>query len=163
MPKAKIQKKAEANKQKAEALQKKKQDQKNLENTLAALYNVVWGQCSKLLRNRLMAMENFESVESDCDVAMLLREIRRIGNQMDDNVSAYDALDEAKRRYYEYQQQDEDSNANHLINFKNLVAVVEHYGGDLFYDKAMVDYEKKSDVKLGLPESSEEEYITRVS
>ena len=39
----------------------------------------------------------------------------------------YDSLDEAKRLYYAYKQGEEESNASHLKNFKNMIAVIEHF------------------------------------
>ena len=59
-------------------------------------------------------MRNFKEVEEDCDIATLLKQIRRIGNQMEQNISIYDALDGAKVAYYEYKQGDDDSPAQHL-------------------------------------------------
>ena len=49
---------------------------------------------------------------------------------MEENTSIYDALDQAKKNYYTYKQGEDESNAQHLINFKNLVGIVEHYGGN---------------------------------
>ena len=64
--------------------------------------------------------------------------------------------------YYNYKQNDEDTNAKHLKHFKNLVAIVEYYGGDLFIDKALVDHEKKFDINLGNNPKAEEDYETIV-
>ena len=137
-------------------------DTKRLKASLTSLYNIVWGQCSKLMQNKLIAVENFSDIQLKCNVTELLTSIRGISNQIDTNTSVYDALDEAKRLYYNYKQNDEDTNAKHLKNFKNLVAIVEYYGGDLFIDKALVDHEKKSDINLGNNPKTEEDYETIV-
>ena len=80
-------------------------DTKNLESTTTSLYNIIWGQCSRLMKNRIMAMKDFSTVEEECDITTLLKEIRRIGNQMEQNISIYDALDGAKEAYYAYQKE----------------------------------------------------------
>lgn len=45
---------------------------------------------------------------------------------MESKNSIYDAIDEAKVRYYEYSQGDDESNAKNLNNFKDTVLVIEH-------------------------------------
>ena len=52
-----------------------------LEATLAALYNVVWGQCSRKMKDRLMAEKTYEKVKTTSDVRELLTLIKIIGNQ----------------------------------------------------------------------------------
>ena len=64
--------------------------------------------------------------------------------------------------YYNYKQNDEDTNAKHQKHFKNLVAIVEYYGDDLFIDKALVDHEKTSDFNFGNNPKAEEDYETIV-
>ena len=120
-------------------------DKRSLDSTLVSLFNIVWGQCSKLMRNKLIGMDKYEKVKESCDVATLLKEIRRISNRMEENTSIYDALDQAKQNYYKYEQPDDESNARHLINFKNIVGIVEHYGGELFYDEKMIEHEMNLD------------------
>jgi hypothetical protein len=50
-------------------------DNKNLRSTLTALYNIVWGQCSRLMKNKLKAIRDFDSIEEESDVTQLLKEI----------------------------------------------------------------------------------------
>ena len=71
-------------------------DTKRLKASLTSLYNIVLGQCSKLMQNKLIAVENFSDIQLKCNVTKLLNSIRGISNQMDTNTSVYDALDEAK-------------------------------------------------------------------
>ena len=77
---------------------------KNLESTLTSLYNVVWGQCSKLLQNKLRANSKFDDMDNYSNVAVLLTEIKALGNKTDENTSEYDALHEAKSKLFRYQQ-----------------------------------------------------------
>ncbi len=50
-------------------------DNKNLRATMQALYNIVWGQCSRLMKNKLKTIKNFDEMEEKGDVTRLLKEI----------------------------------------------------------------------------------------
>ena len=71
---------------------------------------------------------------------------------MDTKTSVYDALDDAKALYYTYKQDVNDSNAKHLVrNFKSIVAVIEHQGGTMFADDALLTHEREMDEhKIGV-------------
>jgi len=62
-------------------------DKRSLDTTLAPVYNIVWGQFSRLMRNKIVGMQDYEGVKNDCDVAKLLREIRKGSNRMKENTS----------------------------------------------------------------------------
>ena len=51
-----------------------------LKASLTALYNVVWGQCKKLMQNKLIAVEHFSDIQLKCDVTKLLKSIKGISN-----------------------------------------------------------------------------------
>ena len=70
----------------------------------------------------------------------------------------YDALDEASALYYVYRQEEGESNAKHLRNFKSIVAAVEHLGGSMFADDATVNLEREKDLKKGNAKKKDEEY-----
>ena len=57
-----------------------------LKHTETALYNIVWGQCSRLMKNKLQADENFEDIEEDHNVSGLLKGIRSLYHQIDNNI-----------------------------------------------------------------------------
>ena len=62
---------------------------------------------------------------------------------MGTNDSVYYAQHEAIKTFYAYYQNEDDSIATHLKkNFKTMVAVVDHYGGDIFYDTSLINHEK---------------------
>ena len=51
-----------------------------LDSTLRSLYNIVWGQCSKLVQNKLTALGKLDERDMNGDVTWLLREIRSISH-----------------------------------------------------------------------------------
>ena len=124
-------------------------DKKAVKTTKRSLHNVVWGQCSQMLRTKLKGDDELAKIEIDGDVVELLKKIRGVCRQMTTNESLYDSIDEAKRRYYTYRQQPEDDNETHLRTFKSNSDVIEHYKGSLYEDKALIDYEKEQDAKNG--------------
>ena len=101
------------------------------------------------MTDKITMMKDFNSVESKGDVTLLLKEIRIIGFQIETNTSVYNALDEAHAMYYAYKQEPGESNAKHLRNFKSIVAAVEHLGGAMFADDALIIMEKKTYVEAG--------------
>jgi hypothetical protein len=121
---------------------------KSLQTTIQSLYNIVWVQCSKLMCNKVRAVKDFRDIENKGDVTRLLLEIRGVSHQLEANMSVYNSLDEAKKKFYAYKQGDDNSNAKHLQNFKSIVDVIEHFGGDIFQDKALKEHERS---KYGEP------------
>ena len=133
-----------------------------LDSTLRSLHNIVRGQCSNLMQNKIKASEKYEERDTNGDVTWLLTEIRSISHQLEANVSLYDSVDEAKKAYYSYKQAPEDSNATHLKNYKTNVDVVKHFGSDLFNDEALITYEQNKDKTEGKAIDSDEKYAERV-
>ena len=118
-----------------------------METALASLYNVVWGQCSKLLQNKLKSSSQYTTFDTNSDVAALLKEFKTLSNKLEENTSTYDALHEAKVKFYLYQQSEDESLADHMRNFKDLISSIEYHEGDIFFDKDMMESEVKEDTK----------------
>ena len=69
-------------------------------------------------------------------------------------------LDEAKRLYYAYHQGEDEPNDKHLKNFKNLIEVIKHFGGDIFEDTALINHEGEKDWSNGFAEKHLNDYKT---
>ena len=65
-------------------------------STVRSLFNVIWGQCSQMMKRKLKGDENMKKVEKDGNAAELLKMIRGVSREIDMNASIYDAIDEAK-------------------------------------------------------------------
>ena len=136
---------------------------RNLDTTLASLYNVVWGQCSKLLHNKLKTNPKYSTFDDNSDVASLLTEIKTLSNQLEENISSCDALHEAKVKLYQYQQGDDETLADHMRNFKALCSTLDYHGGDTFFDKEMVEIEIREDIRANIKAKARNEYRVRVT
>lgn len=120
-------------------------EEKSMDDALTSLFNITWGQRSLMMQNRLESLSDYERIRIQADLAQLLKEIRKVSNKLEVSANVYDALDEAKRKYFAYYQQNEESNMRHVKNIKDLVATIEHYGGSICDDKGLIKHEKKKD------------------
>ena len=120
----------------------KKEDR--LKQAKSALLNIVIAQCSKPMRNKLKGMKNYENMEQDGDIAGLLKAIRDLSNQIEENVSAYETMDELHKQFFLYHQTYGEDNSTHLIKFKELVEVLEHNGSSIFKDEGLIKHEIKA-------------------
>ena len=112
-----------------------------LESTLQSLMTIIVEQCSELIQNRLQAEKNYEIMLNSRDVVGMLKAIRAISSQVETNISIYDAVDEAKRRYYRSYQLEEDTNATFLNDYKSVIDTMEHYKSNIYEDTGLISYE----------------------
>ena len=71
------------------------------------------------------------------------------------------AMYKAKVRLYTYYQGPDNSLANHMNNFKDLMNSIEYHGGEPFYDEKIVKYEKHTAIESGEKKAPIEEYRKR--
>ena len=95
---------------------------------MRSLYNIGWGQCIKLMKNKLKSSSKFEDSDINRDVTLILKEIRSISHQLEANVLLYDLVDKEKRAYYLYKQEPEDLNSTHLKKLQNKYRRSEAFG-----------------------------------
>ena len=62
-----------------------------------------------MMQNRLESLPDYNRVKKEADLAQLLKEVRKVSNELEVSTNVYDALDEAKRKYLAYYQQNEES------------------------------------------------------
>ncbi len=84
------------------------------------------------MKNRVLESEDFNDREEDTDVSWILQTLQLVSNEMGTDESVYYAQHEVLKRFYTYYK-----------NFKELVAVVEYYGGNIFCDISLIKYKKK--------------------
>ena len=109
-----------------------------------ALYSVIWSQCSEVMQARLKSSKDFESMNDDSDSLALLLEIKGISYRFEAQSNLYLALTNAKIAIYAYQQGPNETNASFMSKFKNYIEVIEHYGGTIGDDDALITEELKN-------------------
>ena len=60
-----------------------------------------------MMHNRLESLSDYERIRIEADLAQLLKEIRKVSNELEVSANVYDALDKANRKYFAYYQQNE--------------------------------------------------------
>ncbi len=104
-------------------------EQKKLEASLALLFSIVCGQCSKLMKQRLMAADVFDNWEGDTMRWILMCQYNFLQHQ-------------AKKKLYAYYQAENDNVTTHLNSFMSMVEVIGYFGGNVVGEhKKRVDNE----------------------
>ena len=101
-------------------------------------YSIVWGQSSKPIWAKLVALKYFKDFDDPKDSATLLIEIKVISYEYKWHSNPYLAPDDAKTKLYSHLKKSYDSNTLHYNTFQTLVEVVEHHDGTLYDDQALV-------------------------
>jgi hypothetical protein len=116
-------------------------------NNKCALYSVVWGQSSEAMQAKIKSDDEYEAMHADSDSLRLIKVIKGIAYKFESQKNIYLALDNAKCTFYLYHQGPEETNSNYMSKFKNTTEVIEHYGGNIGEDKALVNEELKTILK----------------
>ena len=109
--------------------------EQNMEKT----YALILGQCSKTIRDRIEAHEQWEVVNTSSNALGLLRLIRQSLYQRATRRQETHALIEAETALMRFRQSERMSNSDYLEKLRDLVEVYEHLGGEPGTSKARVD------------------------
>jgi hypothetical protein len=112
-------------------------------NMHSALYSIIWGQCSEAMQAKVQSDNYYNDMNEDCDSLELIKVIKGIAYKFESQKNIYLALDNAKCAFYTYHQGADKTNANCTSKFKNTIKVIEHYGGNIGEDKALMLEELK--------------------
>ena len=104
----------------------------------STIYSVLWGQCSDTMKTKIKALANFETMSDHSNSLTLLKEIKGISYRFESRDNIYMSMDDAKALFYTNKQAHDESNADYLTKFKDMCEVIEHYGGSLCDDEAMI-------------------------
>lgn len=118
-----------------------------------SMYALVWGQCSESMHSKLKSTPAFVKMRDTNDSLELLKTIKGISYKFEAQDNIYMAIDDAKHLYYTYVQGQDETNASYLSKFKNIVEVIQHYGGSVGDDNIFILNELK---KKGLDYSTAE-------
>ena len=111
--------------------------QQQLTTSLAHVYGVAWGQCSEAMQHRLQSLAGYDDAADSQDCAWLLKQIRAIVLQFDETQYPFLALANARTEFQNCKQGSQ-STADYLESLKTWAYAIEHYGGSLSDDFALV-------------------------
>ena len=79
-------------------------DKQNVGTDIASLYAVTWGQCSRLMQHKLNSLKKYEDMDKPNDLVELWKQIKILGNKVEENTSVYKALNDKSPRLFTYKQ-----------------------------------------------------------
>lgn len=102
-----------------------------MESNTRAIYAIVWGQCSPMMRSKLESLDDFGAKSDDCECIWLLKEIQGITHHFEGRHNGFISLDDAWSGYFSCRQGQQQTLHEYLKDFQSLVQVLEHYGAAL--------------------------------
>jgi hypothetical protein len=140
-----------------------------LEDNMKTVYSLVWGQCTDVMRQRIEALDTYETISINADGLGLLKAIKDLVYNFQSQKYLPHALHESKRRFYFCTQGRTTTISAYLEQFQNVVDVIEHSGGSVGNDPgilAALAAEKKQAIaemstadKESLRKEAQEQYL----
>ena len=109
------------------------------ERNMEKAYALILGQCSKTVRDRLEAHDDWVTVNQSSNTLGLLRLIRQSLYQQATRCKDTHALIEAETALMRFRQSERMSNSDYLEKLRDLVEVDEHLGGEPGMSSARID------------------------
>ena len=115
------------------------------------IFPLLLGQCSRTIRDRMEAHQDWHQVNEDSDVIGLLKLIRQSMHGKATSKQVTHSYAEAESDFVRFKQTEKMTNSDYLEKFKGLIAVYEHCGGEpgitasrikLFLDTSEPDADK---------------------
>ena len=100
-------------------------------------YSLLWGQSTDVIKAKLEACDNYEEMNDDNDLDLLLKNMKRLVYRFEDHKYIPDSLHTAQKNFYNFFQYSEMDNTTYLEKFNSLIKVIESYGGSIGDDKAL--------------------------
>ena len=114
--------------------------EKQLRGNMARLFSLTWGQCSKLLREKIKACQGFEEAQKNHQTSWLLCRIKEMSYRFEEQKYFFASMYDAKKKFFLMQQLPNQSVQDYHASFVNLVQPIEHFGDSFGRETSMVDY-----------------------
>jgi hypothetical protein len=126
-----------------------------LDQNMRTVYNIVLGQCTDIMRQKLAGLSNFNTLKQNGDGLGLLRAIKDTTFEFQGEKFVFDALHDSSVRAALCKQGKHMTTQEYMELFQNVVDVIEHSGGSIGYAPAGEAFIAKSydiDVDTAQPE-----------
>jgi Reverse transcriptase (RNA-dependent DNA polymerase) len=107
------------------------------------LYAVIWSQCSEAMQAKIKSAPTYQTMNDDANSLTLLTEIKGIAYKFESQKNIYIAINLAKKSFFATRQAPNETNSAFLTRYKDSIAVIEHYGGHIGDDAALIEEEEK--------------------
>jgi len=112
-----------------------------LASNLKAAYAIMWGQCSEAMHVKIKSSSNYTTKSASCNCEWLLKTIKGTMLHFDGQHKIHQSISKAHNTYHTYQPAPDASLAVYLKEFSVLVDTIEHYGGCIGHDTALINCE----------------------
>jgi hypothetical protein len=96
------------------------------------------------MQAKVKTHDGYNAMYEMSDSLALINVIRGIAYKFESQKNMYLALDDEKHAFYTPYQGADETNANYMSKFQNSIKVIQHYGGNIGDDKALVYEELKT-------------------
>ena len=111
---------------------------RKLEENIKFLWTVLWAQSSQAVRNRLEALNTYETMKQESNGLELLVSIKDLLYNVQDHKYAPLSIHLAKRQFYLNSQGWSTSVAGYYEQFNNIIDMLEHCGASLGEDEGII-------------------------
>ena len=118
-----------------------------LSENMKSAYTLIWGQCTDLMRQRVEATSDFDAMEESGDAIVLLKTIKGITYNFRSQNYLPQAIQDSKRRLYQFYQSRHMTTSEYFEQFTNLVNVIGHIGGTLGMEEGIFEQVAKANNK----------------
>jgi len=112
----------------------------SMRDNLGMLFSLVWGQCTDIMRQKIMALNTYEAMSATGDGLGLLRAIKDMSFNFQSQKYVGQSLVEAKRTFFKFYQSKTSTTRAYLDSFQSLVDVIEHCGGTIGEEPGLERY-----------------------
>ena len=110
-----------------------------LEYNIPKEYLLILGQCTDVLREKLVSLESYKIIFQSTDIIALLLSIKTLLLQFKEQNYGPQSLHEARRNFYNLTQIKEQTTQDYSERFNNAFKVIEHRGGNIGVDRPITD------------------------
>jgi hypothetical protein len=110
-----------------------------LADNMQTVYSLVWGQCTDVMRQKVEALSNYDTLTKNKDGLGLLKAIKDLVYNFQSQKYLPHALHESKRRFYFCVQGRHTTTSAYLEQFQNVVDVIGHSGGSIGDDPGILE------------------------
>jgi hypothetical protein len=95
------------------------------------LYSLILGQCTEHMVAKLESLDDFKEIERGLDIIKLTKAIKGVSYQFEGQKYEDEALRQAMKRFYLFNQNKDMTNVKFLKTFQTLVSVITECGGEI--------------------------------
>ena len=123
----------------AEELKEFVKRRRELQNNLATVYAVVWGQCSEVMRAKIKSHASYTERTESNDCFWLLKQIKSVTLQFDETKYGFISIMDARANFLNCQQGQDQTAEDYLEQVRSWADAIEYHGGSVSESYELID------------------------